>query len=76
VVGYGVDHGAYMHQLGRDINAAPSLYFLATEIGPKALIAYTMGQSFTSMFRICGPFADAHSTHVTVNTHKQCCRCM
>ena len=65
VVGYGVDHGAYMHQLGRDINAAPSLYFLATEVGPKALIAYTLGQSFTSMFRMCGPFADAHSTHVT-----------
>jgi hypothetical protein len=48
------------------MNAAPSIYFLATKLGAKGLLAYTMGQSFTSMFRLIGPYADAHSAHVTV----------
>eukprot|EP01051_Picozoa_sp_SAG22_P001358 SAG22_NODE_52_length_24288_cov_15.594568_26_plen_149_part_00 len=53
---YGVDHGAYVHQLARDIGAAPYLSWLAWH--PRAFVAYTMGQAYTPFFRLTGPFAD------------------
>ncbi|KAG5179313.1 hypothetical protein JKP88DRAFT_327142 [Tribonema minus] len=58
---YGVDYGAYMHQVARDIGAAPSLTTLLCKGGPKALIAYALGQAYISFFRISGPFASPHA---------------
>ena len=54
---YGVDHGAYLHQLARDIGAAPELSWLAWY--PRAFMAYIIGQSYTTFFRLQGPFAEA-----------------
>ena len=59
---YGVDYGNYMHDLGRDMGAAPNLlsrFFLLKH--PKALVAYTFGQAFISFFRLQGDFANKHS---------------
>ena len=53
---YGVDHGAYVHQLARDIGAAPYLSWLIWH--PRAFTAYVHGQAFSSFFRLQGPFAD------------------
>ena len=64
VATYGVDHGAYMHQLAEDIGAAPSLGFLAKVGGAKAFVGYTMGQAFTPWFRLVGPFASAEQMEV------------
>jgi hypothetical protein len=61
---YAVDYGTYMHAVARDINAAPSLWFLLRHGGMRALLAYTLGQSYISFFRIQGPFATAHALEV------------
>jgi hypothetical protein len=61
---YAVDYGSYMHAVARDINAAPSLWFLFRHGGVRALLAYTLGQSYISFFRLQGPFASAHALEV------------
>jgi hypothetical protein len=61
---YAVDYGTYMHAVARDINAAPSLWFLLRHGGARALLAYALGQSYISFFRIQGPFATAHALEV------------
>ena len=44
-----VDYGAYMHDLARDIGAAPHLSRWLTH--PKVLIAYAFGQAYITFFR-------------------------
>eukprot|EP00123_Amoebidium_parasiticum_P012120 comp21134_c0_seq1/m.28579 comp21134_c0_seq1/g.28579 ORF comp21134_c0_seq1/g.28579 comp21134_c0_seq1/m.28579 type:complete len:556 (-) comp21134_c0_seq1:98-1765(-) len=62
---YGVDYGAYMHDLARDIGAAPSL---SRYLGhPKALLAYTMGQAYVTFFRMEGPFAMPEAIKIAEN---------
>lgn len=64
---YGVDHGAYMHQLGRDFGGAPSLGELIRRGEIRACIAYSLGQSFTPFFQICGPYANDCAMEVARN---------
>ena len=54
---YGVDYGAYMHDVARDIGAAPSL---ATWVWrcPRTAVAYALGQAYITFFRLEGPFRD------------------
>ena len=53
---YAVDYGAYCHELAREIGSAPDLFRLTWQ-SPKAAIAYALGQSYVTFFRIQGPFS-------------------
>lgn len=59
---YSVDHGFYVHELARDLTSTPRLSALLWR--PKALWAYAMGQSFTTFFRLTGPFAQPEAFDV------------
>ncbi|KAJ7632147.1 hypothetical protein FB45DRAFT_1145231 [Roridomyces roridus] len=53
---YGVDHGAYMSTLARDIGAAPGLYELWRAHGTHVLVCYIFGAAFTTFYRLLGPY--------------------
>lgn len=53
---YGVDHSAYMSTLGRDFGGAPSVIELYRTYGLRVLLIYCFGASFTTFFRLLGPF--------------------
>jgi len=53
---YGVDHSTYMSTLAKDIGAAPGLWDLWREYGTHVLVCYCFGASFTSFYRLVGPF--------------------
>ncbi|KDQ12360.1 hypothetical protein BOTBODRAFT_67552 [Botryobasidium botryosum FD-172 SS1] len=53
---YGVDHGAYMSTLAKDIGAAPGLWELWREHGFHVLLCYCFGAAFTTFYRLLGPF--------------------
>ncbi|KAK4054707.1 hypothetical protein OIV83_000631 [Microbotryomycetes sp. JL201] len=55
---YGVDHGAYISQLARDMGAAPSLWQLYRQYGLHVLLCYCFGASFVPFYRLTGPFAE------------------
>ncbi|KAK4058226.1 hypothetical protein OIO90_000965 [Microbotryomycetes sp. JL221] len=55
---YGVDHGAYVSTLARDMGAAPSLWTLYRQFGLHVLLSYCFGASFVPFFRLTGPFAE------------------
>eukprot|EP00040_Diaphanoeca_grandis_P016264 m.83849 g.83849 ORF g.83849 m.83849 type:complete len:587 (+) comp25679_c0_seq1:64-1824(+) len=56
---YSVDYGQYMHELARDIEAAPDMLTGRFSFwrDPKIFIAYMFGQSLSPFFRLQGPFA-------------------
>ncbi|CAK8993082.1 Monooxygenase PC-14 (Penitrem biosynthesis cluster 1 protein PC-14) [Durusdinium trenchii] len=58
---YGVDYGAYMHDLARDIGAAPTLRGFAST---RALVAWALGQAYVPFFRLQGPFADPDALRI------------
>eukprot|EP00949_MAST-11_sp_MAST-11-sp1_P003539 g3539.t1 len=60
---YGVDYGAYMHDLAREAGAAPDLWRLLLE-SPRAALAYALGQSYITFFRLHGPYAWKHALSV------------
>lgn len=62
---YGVDHGAYMSQLGRDFGGAPSLRELYRVHGLKVLLVYCFGASFTTFYRLLGPFRFDQAAEIT-----------
>jgi dimethylaniline monooxygenase (N-oxide forming) len=64
---YGVDYGAYMHDLARDINAAPDLLFTWWWKSPKTAIAYALGQSYVTFFRLEGPFKFDQAVDISEN---------
>uniref|UniRef100_A0A7S1TPH2 Uncharacterized protein n=1 Tax=Phaeomonas parva TaxID=124430 RepID=A0A7S1TPH2_9STRA len=51
---YSVDYGQYVHELARDIGAAPDLLALWWE--PRIAVAYGIGQALLPFFRLRGPF--------------------
>ncbi|EJU05748.1 FAD/NADP-binding domain-containing protein [Dacryopinax primogenitus] len=53
---YGVDHGAYMSQLARDIGAAPDIFELYRVHGSHVFWSYVFGAAFVSYYRLLGPF--------------------
>ena len=53
---YGVDHSAYMSQLGRDFGGAPGLRELYAAHGLKVLLVYCFGASYCTFYRLVGPF--------------------
>jgi dimethylaniline monooxygenase (N-oxide forming) len=53
---YGVDHSAYMSQLARDFGGAPGLYQLYKAHGLRVVFIYCFGASFTTFYRLVGPF--------------------
>ncbi|KXJ94515.1 dimethylaniline monooxygenase, partial [Microdochium bolleyi] len=54
---YGVDHSAYMSQLGRDFGGAPGLVELVRTHGVAVALIYCFGASFCTFYRLLGPFA-------------------
>lgn len=55
-IAYGVDHGGYVSQLGRDFGGAPSLLELWQVYGITTLFTYAFGASFVAFYRLTGPF--------------------
>lgn len=53
---YGVDHSTYMSTLARDQGSAPSLWQLLREHGAFITLVYCFSASFTSHYRLLGPF--------------------
>ncbi|KAJ7739657.1 FAD/NAD(P)-binding domain-containing protein [Mycena maculata] len=53
---YGVDHGAYMSTLAKDIGAIPGLWELWREHGTHVLVCYCFGAAFTTFYRLTGPY--------------------
>ena len=51
---YSVDYGQYVHELARDIGAAPDVLALWQE--PRIAVAYGIGQALLPFFRLQGPF--------------------
>ena len=64
---YGVDYGAYMHDLARDIHAAPDLLFKWWWKNPRIAIAYALGQSYVTFFRLEGPFQSDKAIAISEN---------
>ncbi|KPV75634.1 uncharacterized protein RHOBADRAFT_52680 [Rhodotorula graminis WP1] len=61
---YGVDHSTYMSTLAKDMGAAPSLWQLLREHGPFITLVYCFSASFTSHYRLVGPFKSAKAPEV------------
>ncbi|KAI0703545.1 FAD/NAD(P)-binding domain-containing protein [Cytidiella melzeri] len=61
---YGVDHGAYMSTLARDIGAAPGLWELFREHGLHVLVCYCFGAAFTTFYRLVGPYRSAQAPNI------------
>ncbi|CAA7267885.1 unnamed protein product [Cyclocybe aegerita] len=53
---YGVDHSSYMSTLAKDISAAPGLFYLLFQHGPRILLCYCFGAAFTPFYRLVGPY--------------------
>lgn len=64
---YAVDFGAYMHDLAREIKCAPDLLFTWVWRNPKVAIAYSLGQSYVTFFRLEGPFKCKKAIEVSQN---------
>lgn len=54
----GVDFPTYLATLASDIRAKPGIFTLLWEYGPKVTLAYCLGGSFVSFYRLVGPFRD------------------
>ena len=55
---YACDYGAYMHDLARDLGAAPSLPRWCWR-APRVALAYALGQAYVTFFRLADtPFRD------------------
>jgi len=63
---YGVDYGAYMHDLAREVGIAPSLGYWIFH-NPRVAVAYAMGQSYITFFRLEGPFKDSKAVKISGN---------
>jgi len=61
---YGVDYGAYMHDLARDIGAEPQIVDLLWR-SPRSLIAWALGQAYITFFRLRGPFVQKDAVHIS-----------
>ncbi|KAI0094077.1 FAD/NAD(P)-binding domain-containing protein [Irpex rosettiformis] len=61
---YGVDHGAYMSTLAKDIGAAPGLWELFREHGLHILICYCFGAAFTTFYRLIGPYRSSQAPKI------------
>lgn len=48
---YGVDYGAYMHDLGRDMRTAPSISHLICTSW-RTLLGWALGQAYVTFFRV------------------------
>eukprot|EP00929_Paragymnodinium_shiwhaense_P118220 TRINITY_DN9013_c0_g1_i2.p1 TRINITY_DN9013_c0_g1~~TRINITY_DN9013_c0_g1_i2.p1 ORF type:complete len:756 (+),score=108.69 TRINITY_DN9013_c0_g1_i2:47-2314(+) len=68
---YGVDYGNYMHRLAEEIGSVPSMkqilltggdheeQYLSLADRARLLFTYSMGQAFTPLFRLHGPYGSA-----------------
>ena len=63
---YGVDYGAYMHDLARSIGSAPHLLNWLFK-SPRVAVAYALGQSYISFFRLEGPFKEENAEQISAN---------
>ena len=61
---YGVDHSTYMSTLAKDMGAAPSLWQLLREHGLFITLVYCFSASFTSHYRLIGPFRSTKAPEV------------
>jgi len=59
---YGVDFGAYMSTLARDIGGSPAIFNLLKTHGIKTTVSYCFGAAFVPYYRLCGPFADPNAS--------------
>ncbi|KAH7037876.1 dimethylaniline monooxygenase [Microdochium trichocladiopsis] len=62
---YGVDHSAYMSQLGRDFGGAPGIPALLRAHGLHVTLIYCFGASFCTFYRLLGPFAFPGAVDIT-----------
>lgn len=62
---YGVDHSAYMSQLGRDFGGAPGILDLLRTHGLHVTLIYCFGASFCTFYRLLGPFAFPRAVEIT-----------
>ena len=53
-----------MHDLARDIGAAPSLFCWLWK-SPRVAMAYALGQAYITFFRLEGPFATASAKSIS-----------
>ena len=63
---YAVDYGAYMHDLAREVGSAPNVFTLLCR-SPRAFVAYALGQSYITFFRMQGPFSSAGAASTCAN---------
>ena len=52
----GVDHESYAYQLALDIGGAPTATHVFREYGWRTWFVWAMGPSFTTKFRMVGPW--------------------
>ncbi|GAA5822870.1 hypothetical protein JCM11251_004407 [Rhodosporidiobolus azoricus] len=61
---YGVDHSTYMSTLARDMGASPGLFELLRTHGAFITFVYCFSASFTSHYRLLGPFRSPSAPEV------------
>jgi len=61
---YGVDYGAYMHDLARDIGAVPSVEHWIFK-NWRVAVAYALGQAYTTFFRLEGPYVHPKAEQIS-----------
>jgi len=61
---YGVDFGAYMSTLAKDMGSSPAIIELLKNHGVKTTVSYCFGAAFVPYYRLCGPFADPNASSI------------